>query len=94
MRRVVAPVLTAGAITAFAAGTAFAVTTYPPEGGTWEHGAGTSYVWSDYHHGSTCHGSTSAGAEIDSDVAPAGSWSITQAPTSLWGNEAYYKTTC
>ncbi|MFE0358076.1 lactococcin 972 family bacteriocin [Streptomyces nigra] len=63
-------------------------------GGTWDYGAGTSYVWSDYYHKDKCHGSTSVGEYIDSDEADAGSWSLTQADVALWGNETYYKTTC
>ncbi|MFD7134115.1 lactococcin 972 family bacteriocin [Streptomyces sp. NPDC059894] len=63
-------------------------------GGTWDYGAGTSYVWSDYYHASKCHGSTSVGSSTDSDEASAGNWSITQAPAALYGNETYYKTTC
>ncbi|MFG2426771.1 lactococcin 972 family bacteriocin [Streptomyces sp. NPDC048590] len=63
-------------------------------GGTWDYGAGTSYVWSDYYHKSKCHGSTSVGSFIDSDEASAGDWSLTQADAALSGNETYYKTTC
>jgi lactococcin 972 family bacteriocin len=63
-------------------------------GGTWDYGAGTATVWSDYYHGSKCHGSTSVGEYIDSDEAAKGSWSITSAPAALYGNETYYRTTC
>ncbi|MEV5434298.1 lactococcin 972 family bacteriocin [Streptomyces sp. NPDC052701] len=63
-------------------------------GGTWDYGAGTSYVWSDYYHKDKCHGSTSVGEYIDSDEASAGNWSITQADAALSGNETYYRTTC
>lgn len=63
-------------------------------GGTWDYGAGTAVVWSDYYHDDTCHGSTSVGARIDSDEAAAGSWSFTQAPVALSGNESYYNTSC
>lgn len=63
-------------------------------GGTWDYGAGTAVVWSDYYHDDKCHGSTSVGAYIDSDEAAAGSWSITQAEVALSGNESYYRTTC
>ncbi|TQN28414.1 lactococcin 972-like bacteriocin [Haloactinospora alba] len=94
VRRAVAPVLLAGGIAAFSAGAASAEITYPPEGGKWDHGAGTSYVWSDYLHNGTCHGSTSVGRYTDRDTAAAGSWSITEAPTKLFGNESYYRTTC
>ncbi|MFF8695942.1 lactococcin 972 family bacteriocin [Streptomyces sp. NPDC015144] len=63
-------------------------------GGTWDYGAGTAIVWSDYYHGSKCHGSTSVGKYIDSDEEAAGGWSLTQAEVALSGNESYYKTTC
>jgi hypothetical protein len=63
-------------------------------GGTWGHGAGTATVWSDYHHGSECHGSTSVGTYTDRASAAAGSTSITTAPVKLSGNETYYRTTC
>lgn len=63
-------------------------------GGTWDYGAGTAVVWSDYYHGSKCHGSTSVGKTIDSDEAAKGSWSITQANVKLSGNKSYYRTTC
>lgn len=63
-------------------------------GGTWDYGAGTAIVWSDYYHGSKCHGSTSVGTYIDSDEASAGNWSFTQADVALSGNESYYRTTC
>ncbi|AQU68263.1 hypothetical protein BBN63_20640 [Streptomyces niveus] len=63
-------------------------------GGTWDYGAGTAVVWSDYYHGSKCHGSTSVGAYIDSDEEAAGGWSITQAEVAASGNESYYRTSC
>ncbi|HZG07301.1 MAG TPA: lactococcin 972 family bacteriocin [Streptomyces sp.] len=64
------------------------------DGGTWDYGAGTAKVWSDYYHKDKCHGSTSVGEYIDSDEAAKGSWSITQATPKLSGNETYYRTTC
>ncbi|OAH14880.1 lactococcin 972 family bacteriocin [Streptomyces jeddahensis] len=63
-------------------------------GGTWDYGAGTAIVWSDYYHKDKCHGSTSVGEWIDSDEAAKGSWSITQADVALYGNESYYRTSC
>ncbi|MDX3587218.1 lactococcin 972 family bacteriocin [Streptomyces europaeiscabiei] len=63
-------------------------------GGTWDYGAGTSYVWSYYYHGSKCHGSTAIGEYIDTDEAAKGSWSIAQADVALSGNKSYYSTTC
>ncbi|MFF0103495.1 lactococcin 972 family bacteriocin [Streptomyces hirsutus] len=63
-------------------------------GGTWDYGAGTATVWSDYYHPDNCHGSTSVGKTIQSDTAGKGSWSITSVQVALYGNESYYKTSC
>ncbi|MFE7116210.1 lactococcin 972 family bacteriocin [Streptomyces sp. NPDC057654] len=63
-------------------------------GGTWDYGAGTSQVWSNYYHPTKCHGSTSVGKTIQSDTAPKDEWSFTQVEAALYGNETYYKTTC
>lgn len=93
-RKVVTPVLLAGAIVSAAATAATASIVYPPEGGVWDRGVGTSYVWSDYYHGSICHGSTSVGQTTVSRTAGAGSWSITSARAKLSGNQVYYRTTC
>ncbi|MFH9083944.1 lactococcin 972 family bacteriocin [Streptomyces sp. Ru62] len=86
--------IAAGALVIAGATPALATISYPAEGGTWDHGAGTSYVWSDYYLSSRCHGSTSVGEYIDTDEASAGNWSITQADAALYGNKAYYKTSC
>ncbi|MFF8592235.1 lactococcin 972 family bacteriocin [Streptomyces sp. NPDC015220] len=81
-----------GALVIATATPALATITYPSEGGTWDHGAGTSYVWSDYLHNSKCHGSTSVGAYTDRSAnTAAGTWSITSATASLSGNKAYYR---
>ncbi|MET8813121.1 lactococcin 972 family bacteriocin [Streptomyces sp. NPDC004549] len=64
------------------------------DGGTWDYGAGTATVWSDYYHPSKCHGSTSIGKTTQSDTAPKGDWSVTGVEAALYGNETYYKTTC
>ena len=63
-------------------------------GGTWDYGAGSSIVWSDYYHKDKCHSSTAVGEYIDSDEAAAGSWSYAQADVALSGNESYYSTSC
>ncbi|MFE6282587.1 lactococcin 972 family bacteriocin [Streptomyces sp. NPDC057877] len=86
--------LAAGALVIAGATPALATITYPSEGGIWDHGAGTSYVWSDYYLSTKCHGSTSVGKYIDTDEAAAGSWTITQATAALYGNKAYYSTSC
>ncbi|MFD7405177.1 lactococcin 972 family bacteriocin [Streptomyces sp. NPDC059866] len=63
-------------------------------GGTWDYGAGTAIVWSDYYHGTKCHGSTAVGEYIDSDEAAKGSWSFAQADVALSGNKSYWNTSC
>ncbi|MFF8567519.1 lactococcin 972 family bacteriocin [Streptomyces albidoflavus] len=93
LKRVVKSVAISSALVMAAATPAMAVVKQVG-GGTWDYGAGTATVWSDYYHKSKCHGSTSVGADIDSDEAGAGSWSITQAKAALSGNESYYKTMC
>ncbi|MCX5178335.1 lactococcin 972 family bacteriocin [Streptomyces virginiae] len=82
-----------GALIVAGAAPALATTAYVG-GGEWNYGAGTATVWSDYYHGSKCHGSTSVGAYIDSDEAAKGSWSITSAKVKLSGNNSYYNTSC
>jgi hypothetical protein len=86
--------VTAAALVLAGAAPALATISYPAEGGTWDHGAGTAQVWSDYLLGSRCHGSTSVGKYIDTDEAAAGSWTITAATAALYGNKAYYSTSC
>ncbi|MFB7306647.1 lactococcin 972 family bacteriocin [Streptomyces sp. NPDC056192] len=63
-------------------------------GGTWDYGAGTAIVWSEYYHSTKCHSSTAVGEYIDSDEAPKAEWSIAQADVALSGNKSYYSTTC
>jgi lactococcin 972 family bacteriocin len=82
-----------GALVVASAAPAMATIAYVG-GGTWDYGAGSATVWSDYHHSTKCHGSTSVGTYIDSDEASAGYWSITSAPVAWSGNESYYRTTC
>lgn len=83
----------AGALIVAAATPAMAVVEYVG-GGTWDHGAGTAIVWSDYYHSSKCHTSTAVGEYTDKAQAGAGYWSFAQADVALYGNKAYYSTTC
>ncbi len=75
---------------------AFATTTYPPEGGTWNYGvvAGV-HLYSDYFHQTVCHGSSTRndwGLSSSPDVA-GGVWSNNSQPTtSIQNNRAYYRT--
>ncbi|MFC9297763.1 lactococcin 972 family bacteriocin [Streptomyces sp. NPDC057011] len=86
--------LVAGAVIAASAAPALA-TTVSVGGGTWDYGAGTATVWSDYYHGSKCHGSSVQGEYYDaSGNVSAGSWAFASAPVKLSGNKSYYRTTC
>lgn len=94
VRRFVAPVLLASTIMGVAVTAANAAIVYPPEGGTWDRGAGTSYVWSEYYHRDICHGSTAVGKTTVRDSASAGHWAIARAQAKLSGNETYYRAYC
>ncbi|MFJ2177289.1 lactococcin 972 family bacteriocin [Streptomyces sp. NPDC101062] len=93
LKRVVKTAAVSGALVVAAATPALA-TVVNVGGGKWDYGAGTAIVWSDYYHGSKCHGSTSVGQYVDADEAAAKSWSLTQAEVALSGNKSYYSTTC
>lgn len=62
-------------------------------GGTWDHGVTSSKVWSDYIHGSKCHGSTSVGTFTDRSPDTArGRWSRTAAGSrDLETDKAYWR---
>lgn len=94
MRRVFATVSLAAGITIGSAGAALAVTEYVG-GGAWDHGfMGNDYVYSNYYHGSVCHGSTAVGTYTSRASAPAGSTSYAQAPRANSNNETYWRTSC
>jgi lactococcin 972 family bacteriocin len=94
VRRFVAPILLAMALAGGAATAASATITYPPEGGTWDHGWNVNRVWSNYLHQNICHGSTAVGQTTVSRTASAGNWSLADARVKLAGNKAYYRTSC
>ncbi|WP_125773391.1 lactococcin 972 family bacteriocin [Antribacter gilvus] len=81
---------TAVAATLIAGGTTVAVAavTYVG-GGTWERGSSTT-VWSNYFHGTRCHGSSVQGTYYDSDSRPAGQWTLASAPTRWWAVDNAY----
>lgn len=60
LMRSVKTLVAAGLLMVTAAGSAYAVSQYPPEGGTWEYGTGwaTGWAWSYYTHPSQGHGSS------------------------------------
>jgi lactococcin 972 family bacteriocin len=81
-----------GALVVVTATPALATITYPSEGGAWDHGVSPATVWSNYHHDSKCHGSTSVGAYTDrSPNTAAGRTSYTAANAKVSGNKAYYR---
>ncbi|MGN6238950.1 MAG: lactococcin 972 family bacteriocin [Cellulosimicrobium cellulans] len=63
LRKPVVAVALAVAAVAGGAGTAYATISYVG-GGTWDHGVGGGTVWSDYYHGSKCHGSSVQGEAV------------------------------
>ncbi|MFP1627016.1 lactococcin 972 family bacteriocin [Streptomyces sp. 5K101] len=65
-------------------------------GGTWDYGTNSSTVWSNYYHGSLCHGSTAVGTYTDrSPDTAAGRWSYASAPErDFVEDKSYYRTTC
>lgn len=91
VRRLSTSTLLVGALICGAATAAASAIVYPPEGGTWDRGAGTEYVWSDYNH-TICHSSTSVGRTTETDTASSG-WTITKVRAKVFGNETYYATT-
>lgn len=91
IRRLTASTLLVGALIFGAATAAASAIVYPPEGGTWDRGVGTEYVWSDYYH-TICHSSTSVGQTTETDTASSG-WTITNVRAKVFGNETYYATT-
>lgn len=74
---------------------ASAVTTHPPEGGTWNYGVDYLFLvaYSNYHHPDSVHGSTacSANACTRSEPTPAGLWSYASRRATWGGNTAYYR---
>lgn len=94
VRRVLATLVVGGTVVAGGAVAAQAATDYVG-GGTWNHGVNSSIVWSDYYHGSTCHGATSVGTYTDRASASAGRWAMTDAPSRWYAvDKAYWRTSC
>ena len=62
-------------------------------GGTWDYGTGGGRVWSNYHHGSKCHGSSVRGASglVRSPDTRAGYWSYASDRDTIWVDRAYYR---
>ncbi|WP_433509447.1 lactococcin 972 family bacteriocin [Nonomuraea sp. CA-143628] len=70
---------------------AWAEITYP-DGGTWDHGTGQGYTWSNYYHEDDCHGSTAVGVSTKrSPKTNPGAWSEARVASSSFGNETYYR---
>ncbi|GAA0973440.1 hypothetical protein GCM10009555_028240 [Acrocarpospora macrocephala] len=73
-----------------------AIYTVNVDGGVWTYGInGSSYVISNYYHGTKCHGSTAIGTFTSRSAnTAAGATSYASAPAKGFGNESYYRTTC
>lgn len=94
LRKPVAAIALAGSVLVGGAAAAHATIEYVG-GGTWDHGVNSSIVWSDYYHGSRCHGSSVQGTYYEKDYASAGYWSIADAPSRPFvADRAWYDTTC
>ncbi len=93
LKRTCATLLISAGLTAGAVGVAAAAVEYVG-GGIWDHGLTSSIVYSDYYHGSVCHGSTAVGTKTVRASAPAGYWSLADAPRDIANNQAYWRTTC
>ncbi|CNF06940.1 bacteriocin%2C lactococcin 972 family [Mycobacterium tuberculosis] len=94
VKRAVKVALTAGVITMATAGPAMATVKYVG-GGTWDYGA-TATTWSNYYHGSVCHGSSvyADAVLVRSPNTAAGYWSYASHKAGLAGNQAYWRNSC
>ncbi|MEU1898521.1 lactococcin 972 family bacteriocin [Nocardiopsis dassonvillei] len=91
LRRAAATLAIAAGLTAGTAGVAAAAVSYVG-GGTWYHGLTSSVVYSDYFHGSRCHGSTAVGRyTVTSAAYLPGYTSRASAPRALSNNESYWR---
>lgn len=92
LRRKIAVAIAAGVGTVGIATPALATIAYP-EGGIWDYGTGGGIVWSDYYHGSRCHGSSVQGQYYyRSPNTAAGRWSIADAPDRVFAvDHSYYR---
>ena len=97
MRRKIVSIIAAGVLAAVsAAGTAFAVVQYPPEGGTWDWGVSGSTVWSNYINTTPRHATSTIGQSglRRSGCAGANQWARVSDTRASSGNKAYYRNTC
>jgi lactococcin 972 family bacteriocin len=63
-------------------------------GGQWNHGTDATWVWSNYYHKTNCHGATSVGERTVRRDASKGQWADTTTPAKLFGNKAYWRSSC
>ncbi|MGO4586217.1 lactococcin 972 family bacteriocin [Arthrobacter sp. 2RAF6] len=95
MKKALAGLALTGALSSVA-GTAVAATQYPVEGGHWNYGFNGVGIYSDYFHGSRCHGSSvwnDWGNNRSIDVSP-GQWSNSWLGATPWTNNKYYYRVC
>ncbi|MGW7832079.1 lactococcin 972 family bacteriocin [Staphylococcus xylosus] len=91
MKKTIISILFTG-IVVFGSGTVTKAVTIYAEGGLWNYGVGSSYVWSYYNHNSKAHGSTAIGKYASySGKTRAGIQARASAPKAHWDNQTYYK---
>lgn len=86
--------LTIAGVTAVAIGGAVVTSVAAADnvsGGTWWHGVGSTYVYSNFYHGSRAHSSSVRGKYwSNSGWTAAGVTSKASAEKAILGNQAYY----
>lgn len=67
-------------------------------GGEWLWGItgapGIGEVYSNYHHGSACHGATAVGTRTVRVNRDAGQWANASAPRANGNNQSYWRNSC
>jgi lactococcin 972 family bacteriocin len=98
INRIGAGVALTAALVLGGATAAFATTNYPSQGGTWTYGLSTGLIspYSNYYHGSKCHGSSvvtdwASSRSIDTYK---GKTSHAQAAGNAYTHDKYYFRVC
>ncbi|MDQ0029864.1 lactococcin 972 family bacteriocin [Arthrobacter bambusae] len=94
LKKTVAGIALTGALCSVA-GTAVAGTQYPAEGGTWNYGYNIG-IYSDYMHGSRCHGSSVRNDwGYNSSINTAGGyWANAWHSGNIWTHNSWYHRVC
>jgi len=92
VRKAMAALAIGGALAASGAGVANAVSV---GGGTWYYGTDDGRVWSNYYHGSSCHGASVQGTVfVRVTGVPGGYWAKASAPDRWYAVDHSYWHTC